>query len=134
MTEYNWDLIENLLHHAQNDGREPFKPREYAEQLAQQKSDISTAKPNLDDLKKLACDYEALLLKGDFISPRPKDKGGNGENFVLTDRGLQLLNMIDSSFAGEQHPRELLDSQGKAALVAEVFDSLTIKATLASQT
>ncbi|SFT38370.1 transcriptional regulator [Pseudomonas marincola] len=128
MTEYNWDLIENLLRHAQSSGGESFKPREYAEQLAHQKSTISTAKPNLDDLKKLACDYEALLLKADFIAPRPEERGGNGENFVLTDRGQRLLNLL-----GNQQAREQLDAKGKAALVPEVFDSLPATAPIASR-
>ncbi|WP_339488310.1 transcriptional regulator [Pseudomonas sp. EL_65y_Pfl2_R95] len=127
--KYNWDLIERLLQHAQDSANERFNPRKYAVQLAEEEQRAGASDINEDDLKAQACDYEALLLKADFIAPRPEAEGGNGENFVLTDRGLQLLNMIDSSFPGEQHPREILDREGLSALVPEVFDKLAVKAT-----
>lgn len=133
MMKYNWDLIESLLHHVQTGAGQPFKPREYAEQLADAQQRDGQPEPNRDELKVLACEYEALLLKGHFIAPRPESEGGNGENYTLTSSGLQLLNMIDSSFPGEQHPREVLDSKGLTALVPEVFDEMAKKATLESE-
>jgi hypothetical protein len=85
---------------------------------------------NLDALKARATDYEAQLLEAGFIAARPESEGGNGENFVLTDRGLQLLSMIDSSFPGDEHPREVLDKQGLAALTPEIFDKVAAEANL----
>jgi hypothetical protein len=38
--------------------------------------------------------------------------------------------MIDSSFPGDEHPREVLDKQGLAALTPEVFDKVCSEATL----
>lgn len=96
MTTYNWDLIERLLHEVQN-GEGSFAPRKYAEQEAAEKVMAGESTGNLDVLKKTAADYEALLLKRGFIESRPEDEGGNGENFILTPRGAQLLALIDSS-------------------------------------
>lgn len=48
----------------------------------------------------------------------------------MTYRGLQLLSMIDSSLPGDEHPREVLDKQGLAALTPEIFDNVAAEATL----
>ena len=96
MTTYNWDLIERLLHEVQN-GEGSFAPRKYAEQEAAEKVMAGESTGNLDALKKTAADYEALLFKRGFIESRPEEEGGNGENFILTALGAQLLALIDSS-------------------------------------
>jgi hypothetical protein len=127
---YNWDLIERLLHEVQNSADKNFAPRAYAEELAQELERAGEHTRNLDALKALAADYESQLLGAGFIEPRPEEEGGNGENFVLTPRGLQLLSMIDSSIPGGEHSRELLDNQGTAALVPEIFDDTAGKANL----
>ncbi|MES2819885.1 MAG: transcriptional regulator [Pseudomonadota bacterium] len=127
---YNWDLIERLLHEVQNSAGKHFAPRAYAEELAQELERAGEHIGNLDHLKAEAAGYESQLLSAGFIAPRPEEDGGNGENFVLTERGAQLLSMIDSSFPGDEHPREWLDKQGEAALVPEIFDELAAKAVL----
>lgn len=127
---YNWDLIERLLHEVQNSAGKNFAPRAYAEQLAQELERAGEHTRDLDALKAQAAEYESQLLGAGFIEPRPEDEGGNGENFVLTPRGLQLLSMIDSSIPGGEHSRELLDNQGTAALAPEVFDNTAAKANL----
>ena len=127
---YNWDLIERLLHEVQNSADKNFAPRAYAGELAQELERAGEHTNNLDALKAEAADYESQLLGAGFIEPRPEDEGGNGENFVLTPRGLQLLSMIDSSIPGGEHSRELLDEQGTAALAPEVFDATAARANL----
>lgn len=127
---YNWDLIERLLHEVQNSADKNFAPRAYAAELAQELERAGEHTNNLDALKAEAADYESQLLGTGFIEPRPEDEGGNGENFVLTPRGLQLLSMIDSSIPGGEHSRELLDEQGAAALAPEVFDATAARANL----
>jgi hypothetical protein len=127
---YNWDLIERLLHEVQNSAGKRFAPRTYAEELAAELQYAGQPTDNLDALKARATDYEAQLLEAGFIAARPESEGGNGENFVLTDRGLQLLSMIDSSFPGDEHPREVLDKQGLAALTPEIFDKVAAEANL----
>lgn len=127
---YNWDLIERLLHEVQTSAGKPFAPRAYAEELAQERERAGESIGNLDSLKALAADYEAQLLSAGYIAARPEAEGGNGENFILTERGAQLLSMIDSSFPGDEHPRELLDKQGEAALEPSIFDELAARAVL----
>lgn len=127
---YDWDLIERLLHEVQNGAGERFAPRAYAADLAEEMERAGEPLTSLDSLKAKAADYEAQLLTAGFIAPRPEEEGGNGENFILTERGLQLLSMIDSSFPGDEHPRDVLDQHGTAALVPEVFDDLAAKALL----
>jgi hypothetical protein len=127
---YNWDLIERLLQEVQSSAGENFAPRAYAEELAQELERAGELTNNLDALKAQAAEYESLLLGAGFIEPRPEDEGGNGENFVLTPRGLQLLSMIDSSIPGGEHSRELLDDQGQAALSPEVFADTAARANL----
>lgn len=51
-------------------------------------------------------------------------------NGDLTERGLPPLSMRDSSFPGDEHPRELLDRKSTAALLPEVFDTLASEANL----
>ena len=127
---YHWDLIERLLHEVQNSAGKSFAPRAYAEQLAQELERAGEHTDALDRLKAQASEYEAQLLNGGFIAPRPEEEGGNGENFVLTERGLQLLSMIDSSIPGGEHSREVLEQKGSAALVPEVFDEVASEANL----
>nr|WP_298174008.1 transcriptional regulator [uncultured Pseudomonas sp.] len=127
---YHWDLIERLLHEVQNSAGKSFAPRAYAEQLAQELERAGEHTDDLDRLKAQASEYEAQLLNGGFIAPRPEAEGGNGENFVLTERGLQLLSMIDSSIPGGEHSREVLEQKGSAALVPEVFDEVASEANL----
>ncbi|MEK1904984.1 MAG: transcriptional regulator [Pseudomonas sp.] len=130
MTAYNWDLIERLLHEAQNSAGKAFEPRLYATELAEELERAGEHIESLDHLRIEATQYESALVKGGFIENRPESEGGNGENFVLTARGLQLLSMVDSSFPGDEHPREVLDEAGTAALTPEVFDDLAPKANL----
>lgn len=121
---YHWDLIERLLHEAQNSAGKPFAPRHYAEELAAELERAGEQIDDLDHYRAEAARYEATLLHGGFIAPRPEEEGGNGENFILTPRGLQLLSMLDSSSPGSDHPRAVLDQAGEAALTPEVFDAL----------
>ncbi len=131
MATYNWDLIERLLHEVQNGAYKPFKPREYAAEFAADQTAEGVQLEKLDTLKADAQNYEALLLKDGFIEPRPEEEGGNGENFVLTPRGASLLSLLDSSIPGSEHPREVLDEKGEAALRPEVFDELAKQAAIA---
>ncbi|SDF69676.1 transcriptional regulator [Phytopseudomonas seleniipraecipitans] len=127
---HNWDLIERMLHAVQNSAGQPFVPRRCAEELAEALQQAGQEVRDVDGLKAQADRYEATLLEGGFIESRPECEGGNGENFMLTPRGSQLLSMIDSTFPGEEHPREVLDQHGEAALTPDVFDGLAPKATL----
>ncbi|HWV08831.1 MAG TPA: transcriptional regulator [Pseudomonas sp.] len=127
---YNWDLIERLLHEAQNSAGKPFAPRRYAEELADELGQAGEHIDNLDHFRAEATRYESLLLENGFIEPRPESEGGNGENFVLTPRGAQLMAMLDSAIPGGEHPREVLDEAGEAALTAEVFDEVAPKGNL----
>lgn len=127
---HNWDLIERMLHGVQNSSGQAFVPRRCAEELAEALQQADQNVEDIDGLKAQADRYEATLLGGGFIEPRPEADGGNGENFILTPRGSQLLSMIDSTFPGEEHPREVLDQHGLEALTPEVFDSLAPRATL----
>ncbi|MBH3338401.1 transcriptional regulator [Pseudomonas mendocina] len=128
--KHDWDLIERLLHEAQNSAGKPFAPRRYAEDLAEEHESAGEHVDNLDHLRAEAARYESRLLHNGFIEPRPEEEGGNGENFILTPRGAQLLSMLDSSIPGSEHPREVLDEAGEAALTPEVFDRLAPKANL----
>ena len=83
---YNWDLIQRLLHEVQASANDTFKPRRYAEEHAAQLESEGKPMPNLDSLRAEAADYESLLFEGGFIVARPEEQGGNGENFVLTER------------------------------------------------
>ncbi|MBM1193506.1 transcriptional regulator [Pseudomonas weihenstephanensis] len=130
MTTYNWALIERLLHEVQNGAGKPFTPRVYAEQYAVDLQNQDQPVGDVDELKVLACNYEALLLKQGFIAPRPEDEGGTGENFVLTERGSQLLSLIDSAIPGNDHPLQVLDEQADP-LDPATFDALAAKAQLA---
>lgn len=124
MSAYDWDLIERLLHKVQNNAGESFTPRVYADELATELEQAGRSVGNHDSYKQAAADYESLLYKGGFIESRPEEEGGNGENFVLTARGAQLLQLISRSSPGSEGPRALLDEKGLAALVPEVFDQI----------
>lgn len=130
---YHWDLIERLLHEAQNSAGKPFAPRRYAEELAEELSRAGERIADLDHFRAEASRYESLLVENGFIAPRPEDEGGNGENFVLTPRGAQLLSMLDSCIPGSEHPREVLDGAGEAALIPAMFDDIAPKANLETE-
>lgn len=131
MTEYNWDLIERLLHEVQNGAGKSFAPRAYAEQYAAALAAEGSAVGNLDELKTTAADYESVLLKGGFIEPRSEDEDGStGNNFSLTMRGASLLALLDSSIPGNDHPRQVLDEQADA-LDEVTFDEVASKAQIA---
>ncbi|MDB6048147.1 MAG: transcriptional regulator [Pseudomonas sp.] len=130
MTEYNWGLIERLLHEVQNGAGKSFAPRAYAEQHAAALAAEGSPIGDLDELKTTAADYEALLLKRGFIEPRSKDDGSTGNNFSLTLRGASLLALLDSSIPGNDHPRQVLDEQADA-LDPDTFDNVASKAQIA---
>lgn len=129
-TMYDWDLIERLLHEVQSSAGHNFTPRPYAEQHAAQLAADGEPVPDLDHLKTRACDYERLLVERGYIVSRPEEEGGNGENFVLTERGSHLLSLIDSSIPGNDHPRQVLDEQADA-LDEATFDEVSSKAQIA---
>jgi len=130
MSHYDWDLIERLLHEVQNGAEQSFTPRPYAEQHAAALAAKGQPVGDLDQLKTRACEYEKLLLDRGYIASRPEEEGGNGENFVLTERGSRLLSMIDSSIPGFEHPRQVLDEQVDA-LDQPTFDHVSSKAQIA---
>ncbi len=84
---HDWDLVERLLLEVRQSAHENFAPRAHAERLAEERSQAGQRVGDMDALKQKAADYEAILLEGGFIEPRPEEQGGNGENFVLTPRG-----------------------------------------------
>ena len=59
-----------------------------------------------------------------------REDGGNGENFVLTERGSRLMSLIDSSIPGFEHPRQVLDEQVDA-LDETTFEQVSAKAQIA---
>src|SRR3546814_8892618 len=118
---YNWGLIQRLLHEVQRGANDSFKPRHYAEEHATQMESEGQPMPNLDSLRAEAADYESLLFEGGFIVSRPGEEGGNGENFVLTERGSRLLAILDDP---QEAQRQHLADKGDAALVPEVFDEM----------
>ncbi|MDD1013049.1 transcriptional regulator [Pseudomonas rubra] len=130
MSTYDWDLIERLLHEAQNSAGHSFTPRPYAEQHAAQLAAQGASPGDLDHLKTLACDYEKILFERGYIASRPEDQGGNGENFVLTERGSRLLSLLDSSIPGNEHPRQVLDEQIDP-LDQATFDTVACNAQIA---
>jgi len=127
---YDWDLIERLLHEVQNSADDSFKPRKYAEEHATALAADGEPVGNLDHLKAIAGEYEALLLSRGFIQPRPEEEGGNGENFVLSPRGASLLAMISNTSPGSEHPRQVLDDQPDA-LDPATFEEVAAKAQIA---
>ena len=127
---YNWDLVERLLHEVQNSANDTFKPRKYAEEHAAASAAAGDSVDNLDHLKAIAGEYEALLLSRGFIESRLQEEGGNGQNFVLTPLGAQLLALIDSSIPGNDHPRQVLDEQHDA-LAPSTFEEVAAKAQIA---
>lgn len=127
---YDWDLIESLLHEVQNGADHSFTPRPYAEQHAADLAAKGQPVGDLDHLKTRACEYEKLLFERGFIESRPEEEGGNGENFVLTERGSRLLSLIDSSIPDPEHPRQVLDEQ-EDALDESTFEQVSKKAEIA---
>ncbi|WP_413044153.1 transcriptional regulator [Pseudomonas sp. YJ42] len=118
---YDWDLMLRLLREAQKPGNEAFAPRQYADEHAMAMEDAGQPLPNMDSLKAEAQNYESLLFEGGFMVTRPEEEGGNGENFVLTERGTRLLRMLEG---GDGSHRQRLEEKGEAALTPEVFDTL----------
>jgi len=49
--KHDWDLIERLLHEAQNSAGKPFAPRRYAEDLAAEQENAGQPVDNLDHLR-----------------------------------------------------------------------------------
>ncbi|MBA1201499.1 transcriptional regulator [Pseudomonas capeferrum] len=131
MITYDWDLIERLLHEVQNSAGHSFTPRPYAEQHAAAQAAQGDPVPDLDHLKSRACEYEKLLLERGFIETRPEDEGGNGENFILTERGSRLLSLIDSSIPGDAPAREKLNQQ-EDALDEATFERVSSKPQITS--
>jgi hypothetical protein len=130
MTQYNWGLIERLLHEVQNGAGHSFAPRAYAEEHAAAEAADGEKIGSLDHLKAIAGEYEKLLLDRGFIESRPEEEGGNGENFILAPRGASLLALLDSSIPGNDHPLQVLDDQDDA-LEPETFDVVASKAQIA---
>jgi len=120
---YDWELMLRLLREVQHSGSETFTPRQYADEHALALEQAGQPMPNLDALKAEAQTYESLLFEGGFIESRPEELGGNGENFILTERGQRLLAMLEDDGAVTS-PRQHLVDKGEAALVPEVFDGL----------
>lgn len=121
---YDWDLMLRLLREAQKPGNEPFVPRHYADEHALAMEEGGKPMPNMDSLKADAQNYESLLFEGGFMVTRPEEEGGNGENFVLTERGQRLLSILEDSDGAAW--RQRLDDKGEAALVPEVFDGIAV--------
>ena len=71
-----------------------------------------------------------MLLERGYIADRPEEEGGNGENYVLTERGSRLLSLIDSSIPGNDHPRQVLNDQADA-LDEATFEEVASKAQIA---
>lgn len=125
---YDWDLMLRLLREVQDSGSETFTPRHYADEHALAMEQAGQPMPNLDTLKAEAQNYESLLFEGGFMESRPEEQGGNGENFILTDRGQRLLEILQDGNQegnGGTSYRQRLDDKGEAALVPEVFDELS---------
>lgn len=120
---YDWDLMLRLLREAHNSDNKTFTPRQYADEHAIVMSDAGQPLPNLDSLKAEAQNYESALFEGGFMVARPEEQGGNGENFMLTERGIRLMQMLEADNGGSAY-RQRLDEQGEAALVPEMFDGL----------
>lgn len=118
---YNWDLMERLLREVRDNGEETFKPRQIAEGYAVELEEGGQPMPDMDALRMEAANYEGDLFNGGFIEARPDDLGGNGENFILTERGRQLLQLLEQ---GGSQVRQRLDSLDSAALTTESFDPL----------
>lgn len=121
---YDWELMALLLQRARDSaGGVSFTPRGYAEELARDREERGGQMPgNMDEFRLLAADYESLLFEGSFIESRPPEQGGNGENFILTQRGIRLLDMLEDTTGGG---RALLDGKGLNALTPEIFDGLS---------
>ncbi|MDR6713090.1 hypothetical protein J2W83_002693 [Pseudomonas hunanensis] len=130
MSSYDWDLIQRLLQEVQNGAEQSFTPRPYAEQHAAALAAAGQPVGDLDQLKTRACEYEKILLERGYIDSRPTEQGGNGANYVLTERGSRLLSLIDSSIPGFEHPRQVLDEQHDP-LDESTFEQVSAKAQIA---
>jgi hypothetical protein len=120
---YDWDLMLRLLREAHKSGNETFTPRQYADEHALAMEEAGRPMPNMDSLKAEAQNYESLLFEGGFMVARPEDQGGNGENFILTDRGVRLMQMLEGGAGGTENRRRL-DEKGEAIFAPEVFDGV----------
>lgn len=127
---YDWDLIERLLLRAQECADQPYKARECGEEVAEQhRLQGEPLNSSVDQLKRVAGDLEGDLLRNGYIRQRPREHGGTGNNFELTDRGTELLTLISRSFPDHLVFRQLLDEQGETALLPDSFDLLAERAT-----
>ncbi|MCY1501136.1 hypothetical protein D9M68_351990 [compost metagenome] len=125
---YDWDLIERLLLEAQASANQPYKPRIYAEEVAEEHLREGEPVPGgIDHFKRVGGDLEGVLFYGGFIEPRPEELGGTGRNFILTERGARLLSYISQGFPQHQSFRRWLDEKGEAALEGEVFDEVAAR-------
>lgn len=121
---YDWELVLRLLHEVQQSANHNFQPRRYAEEHALDLESRGQPMPNLDSLRAEAANYESILFEGGFMVARPEEEGGTGENFVLTERGQQLLDVLDGRHPDSANLRQRMTDQGAAALVPETFDAL----------
>jgi hypothetical protein len=86
-----------LLHEVQNGAGHSFTPRPYAGSTPQRWLQMaSTGRPGPSGKPRLR--VRKFLFERGFIASRPEEDGGNGENFVLTERGSR------SEPDRQQHP------------------------------
>jgi len=127
---YDWDLIERLLLRAQDCPDQPDGARECGEEVAKQhRLQGEPLNSSVDHLERVAGDLEGELLRNGYIRERPREHGGTGNNFELTERGAGLLTLISRSFPDHLVFRQLLDEQGETALLPDSFDLLAERAT-----
>ena len=122
---YNWDLIERLLHDVQNSGGS-FDSREYTTAKASEGEAVADS----ESLQAEAAQLKELLTNRGFIQSRPPEEDNGRSKLILTPRGSSLLALIDSSIPGNDHPREVLDRQ-EDGLDPATFDEVASKAQVA---
>lgn len=122
---YNWDLIERLLHDVQNSGGS-FDSQEYTTAKASEGEAVADA----GSLQAEAAQLKELLTNRGFIQSRPPEEDSGRSKLILTPRGSSLLALIDSSIPGNDHPREVLDRQ-EDGLDPATFDEVASKAQVA---
>ena len=88
-----------------------FAPREYAAELAERRQ--AAGQPVGGTLEDARGGLRALAAGGRLYRPPTGKRGGNGENFVLTERGSRLQELINSSLPANLQFRELLDERAK---------------------
>lgn len=123
MPQYNWDLIERLLHKVQSTAGEAFDTDAYAEELTRTQAAEGAAPQDLDMLKADAARYEKVLRERNFVERK-------GAGYALTATGARLLALIDSSIPDSEHPRDVLNEQSDA-LEPSTFKAVASKAQVA---